>query len=222
LCQDHASRIGFLRGAPQEHLIGPMADYVRSHGGHIHTDAQIRQIELNAAGDSVVALHVAQRVPNGVVALQRVPADYFVLALPIHNLKKLIPPALQSQPYFGGLMKLSGVPVVTVHLWTDRQISGLDNCLFSPDGVIPVYADMANTTPEYRTPGGGSRFQFVVAPAKDLIGLSDEQIVDKVWTNVRDIFPATSEGARITKSVVVRVPQSVYGPYPGVDQYRVT
>jgi 15-cis-phytoene desaturase len=95
---------------------------------------------------------------------------------------------------------------------------------------------MANTTPEYRakiaagagdnsqTPAvfsTGSRFQFVVAPAKDLIVKSDAEIVETVWRSVRDVFPEGSRDARIVKSVVVRVPQSVYGPYPGLDKYRV-
>ena len=219
----HASRIGFLRGSPQEHLIGPVANFVTQHGGCIHSDAQVERIEMSADGTRVVALHIAHTGRDRHAPPQHITADYFVLALPIHNLKKLIPRQLQALPYFEGLMKLDGVPVVTVHLWTDKQISSLDNCLFSPDGLIPVYADMANTTPEYRRgwAENGSRFQFVVAPAQDLIHLSDEVIVDRVWANVSDVFPETSRDARIVKSVVVRIPHSVYGPLPGLDQYRV-
>jgi 15-cis-phytoene desaturase len=227
LRQNHASRIGLLQGSPQEHLIGPMADYVARLGGRIHAESKIERIELAPDGNSVAALHVAERGQS-----RRVEADYFVTALPIHNLKRLIPDEVKSQPYFDGLTKLSGVPVVTVHLWTDKQISNLDNCLFSPDGVIPVYADMANTTPEYRAKIAGnghvpppfttgSRFQFVVAPAEELIGKSDEEIVAAAWASVQDVFPDTARDARIVKSAVVRVPQSVYGPYPGLDRYRV-
>jgi 15-cis-phytoene desaturase len=230
LRENNASRVGFLRGSPQQHLIGPMADYVTSHGGCIHTGTTIERIELSSDYSRVAALHISQPGLDGQPEpVQRVTADDFVLALPIHNLKKLIPDELKPLPYFDGLMKLNGVPVITAHLWTDKQISHLDNCLFSPDGLIPVYADMANTTPEYRrtTAAGdgmatrGSRFQFVVAPAQELMGLSDEEIVAKVWANVQDVFPETSRDARIVKSAVVRVPQSVYGPLPGLDQYRV-
>jgi 15-cis-phytoene desaturase len=124
-------------------------------------------------------------------------------------------------------MQIESVPVVTVHLWADRQISYFDNILFSPDGVIPVYADMANTTPEYRTNGNGtmasrkSRFQFVVAPAHDLIREGDEAIIDQVWDSVQRNFPATAKDAKIEKYQVVRIPQSVYWPKPGTDKYRV-
>ncbi len=226
LRQNNASRIGFLRGSPQQHLIGPMADFITSHGGRIHADSKVERIEMSADGTRVAALHIRA----GTAEPQPVTADHFLMALPIHNLKRLIPESLKSQPYFEGLTRLNGVPVLTVHLWTDKQVSHIDNCLFSPDGVIPVYADMANTTPEYRRPGDtdganmagrGSRFQFVVAPADELMSLSDEEIVARVWANVCDVFPDASANARIIKSAVVRVPQSVYGPLPGLDKYRV-
>jgi 15-cis-phytoene desaturase len=228
LRENNASRIGLLRGSPQEHLIGPMADFITSHGGHIYGDSKVERIEMSHDGTRVEALHISTNGGSPAEPQpQRRTADYFVMALPIHNLKRLIPESLKQMSYFNGLTKLNGVPVVTAHLWTDKQISNLDNCLFSPDGVIPVYADMANTTPEYRRPddtgmaGRGSRFQFVVAPADTLMSLSDEEIVAKVWANVRDVFPDTSADARIIKSTVVRVPQSVYGPLPGLDKYRV-
>ena len=231
LRENNASRIGLLRGAPQQHLIGPMAGFITRHGGCVHSDARVERIELSSDGTRVEALHVSHTGAGRQSPTQRITADHFVLALPIHNLKKLIPEPLKALPYFDGLMRFSGVPVITAHLWTDKQISFLDNCLFSPDGIIPVYADMANTTPEYRRQpqdagnatmaGRGSRFQFVVAPADKLIQCSDEEIVAQVWASVQDVFPDTARDARIVKSAVVRVPQSVYGPLPGLDRYRV-
>ena len=222
-----ASRMGFLKGSPEKYLIGPMADYVRDRGGVIETNAKITNIELDA--DGKIAGLCVQR---GHEPPELMTADEYVLALPIHNLKRLIPQEWQSNPYFGGLMNIGGVPVITLHLWLDRQISFVDNILFNPEG-IPVYADMANTTPDYRKASdkGGtnreamatrkSRFQFVVAPADKLMSADDEEIVDQVWNTIQANFPKTSKGAQIEKYKVVRVPQSVYWPRPGLDKYRV-
>ncbi len=222
LRQNNASRMGFLQGSPDVHLMGPIADYIKSRGGRILTDVKIVSVETDDSG-RMSGLCVQHG--NGQPELMT--ADDYVLALPIHNLKRLIPPRWRQDPYFDGLMQIEGVPVVTVHLWADRQISYVDNILFSPDGVIPVYADMANTTPEYCTNGNGtmasrrSRFQFVVAPAHDLINADDETIIDQVWVSVQCNFPQTARDAKIEKYRIVRVPQSVYWPKPGIDKYRV-
>ncbi len=217
-----ASRMGFLKGSPETHLIGPMAKYITDRGGRVLTNRKILSIETDEQGH-ISGLCVQHN--NGQPELMT--ADDYVMALPIHNLKRLIPERWKADPYFDGLMQIEGVPVVSVHLWADRQISYVDNILFSPDGVIPVYADMANTTPEYRTSGNGtmasrkSRFQFVVAPAHDLINQDDEAIIDVVLDSVQRNFPETAKDAHIEKYKVVRVPQSVYWPKPGTDKYRV-
>jgi 15-cis-phytoene desaturase len=220
---NYASKMGFLKGSPEDHLVRPIADYIKRHGAKIHTGTKIVSIETDDQG-RISGLCVQR----GDGAPELMTADEYVLALPIHNLKKLIPQRWQDDPYFAGLKQIESVPVVSVHLWADRQISFVDNILFSPDGVIPVYADMANTTPEYRRaddPGSiekrKSRFQFVVAPAFDLIDQSDEEIIDAVWDSIRRNFPETSKDAKIEKVRVVRVPQSVYWPKPGTDKLRV-
>jgi 15-cis-phytoene desaturase len=222
LRQNEASRMGFLKGSPEKNLIGPMADYIRAKGGKVSTNVKIVSIETDRTG-KITGLCMQRG--NGEPVLMT--ADEYVLALPIHNLKRLITPQWSQYDYFDGLMQIEGVPVVTVHLWADRQISYMDNILFSPDGVIPVFADMANTTPEYRTNGNGtfesrkSRFQFVVAPAYDLINADDETIIDEVWNSIKRNFPETSKDAVIEKVKIVRIPQSVYWPKPGIDKLRV-
>jgi 15-cis-phytoene desaturase len=217
-----ASKMGFLKGSPDRHLIGPIAQYITDRGGKITPNTKILSIETGPVG-KISGLCVQ----HGDGTPELLTADEYLLALPIHNLKKILPAAWSSDPYFAGLQKIEGVPVITVHLWADRQISYVDNILFSPDGVIPVYADMSNTTPEYRTNGNGtmasrkSRFQFVVAPAHDLIDKDDETVMQAVWDSVKRNFPETSKDAQIEKYRIVRVPQSVYWPKPGTDKYRV-
>ncbi|HEY8291702.1 MAG TPA: FAD-dependent oxidoreductase, partial [Thermomicrobiales bacterium] len=148
--------------------------------------------------------------------------DWFMLALPVHKLNRLIPAQWRrDERYFAGLSQFEGVPVITVQLWFDRQVTHINNILFCPDGRIPVYADLANTTPEYAF-GGKSRMEFCVAPARDLMDLPDDEIVRRTKANVDATFPDTGPQARIVKSTVVRIPQSVYWPKPGIDHLRPT
>jgi 15-cis-phytoene desaturase len=213
-----ASMMGFLKGSPEEYLIAPLANYIRKKGGNIHTDAKAATLLYD--GEKITGVQMA----NG----ETLTADYYLTALPVHNLKKVLPESLKEKyQFFRNIDEFQGVPVITVQLWYDKQISYVDNIMFSPDGVIPFYADMANTTPDYAvlrglTHQGKSRFEFGVAPAKHFIHLSDEEIIAKVDASVRDIFPETSKGAKILKHTIVRIPQSVYAAVPGMDAKRPT
>jgi 15-cis-phytoene desaturase len=213
-----ASCMGFLKGAPQEYLHKPLIDYSASRGAQFKTDVAVDELLFDGTQINGVQLR------NGEIRT----ADYYLSALPIHNLNKVLPDNLKRHDqFFGRLDNLEAVPVISVQLWYDKEITSADNVLFSPDGVIPVYANLARTTPEYRTLrgepfSGKSRFEFCVAPAKTLMGLSKEEIIHLVDMSVRSCYPETSKGARILKSTLVKIPHSVYAPLPGMEQHRPT
>ncbi|MBA3533374.1 MAG: FAD-dependent oxidoreductase [Ardenticatenales bacterium] len=210
LRQNGASRMGFLKGSPGDTFTGPLLRHLEGKGVTIRGNAGVRRLHTGPQRQLM-----AVELENG----EMIQGDEFILALPVHKLNQLVPAVWQDEPYFQNLRQFEGVPVISVQLWLDRQISHIDNVLFNPDGIIPVYADMGNTTPHYHN-SGNSRFQFVVAPARDLMHLSEEEIVQQVWADVCRTFPKTTPGARITKSTVVKIQQSVYWPKPGLDALR--
>ncbi|NTU68985.1 MAG: NAD(P)-binding protein [Chlorobiaceae bacterium] len=213
-----ASRMGFLKGSPQEYLHQPLVEYSTKRGAQFLTAATVDELLFDGQRIQGVQLRSGEILD----------ADFYLSALPIHNLRKVMPASLRKHDrFFGNLDMLEGVPVVSVQIWYDREVTDVDNVLFSPDGVIPVYANLCRTTPDYRTLRGepfegGTRFEFCVAPAKELMGLTNDEIVQRVDRSVRANFPVNSQGAKILKSTVVRIPQSVYAPLPGMEQYRPT
>ena len=208
-----ASRMGFLSGSPAEKLIGPLADWVRRRGGTIRTRTRVAELIPSERARAVAGV----RLENGEI----IPAAGVILAVPVHRLTRLVRREWRGESYFDNLTHFEGVPVMSVQLWLDRQVTGIDNVLFGPDGRIPVYADMGNTTPDYRN-GGNSRLHFCVAPARDLMEMSDEEVYARVWSDFADCFPRTAPGARIVKRSIVRIPKSVYWPKPGIDCLRPT
>ncbi|MCS6989414.1 MAG: FAD-dependent oxidoreductase [Chloroherpetonaceae bacterium] len=213
-----ASMMGFLKGSPEDYLIGPLVNYLRKKGATIQSGR--KALSLIYDGNRIAGA----KMDDG----ETLVADYYLTALPVHNLKKVLPENLKrAHQFFRDIDEFVGVPVVTVQVWYDRQITTIDNILFSPDGVIPFYADLALTTPEYAVLRGAShqgktRFQVGVAPAKEVIKLSDEEIVARVDASVKDLFPETAKDAKILKHAIVRIPQSVYAPYPGLESKRPT
>ncbi len=213
-----ASCMGFLKGAPEEHLIAPLKQYSETRGAECMNGTEAE--ELLYEGGEIRGV----RLSNGKV----LEADYYLCALPVHNLNRVLPETMKRErAFFGDLQQFEGVPVISVQIWYDRQITSENNVLFSPDGIIPVYADLANTTPEYRTlrgepHEGKSRFEFCVAPADGLLGRTKDEIIGMVDGDIRSCFPETSKGARILKSTLVKIPQSVYAPLPDMERFRPT
>jgi 15-cis-phytoene desaturase len=207
----NASKMGFLSGSPAEKLIDPLTRYIKNKGGEINLNTPIKKLQFNQGSICGVEL-LDGRV---------VQADHYLLALPIHKLQSVLPTELRQEKFFSNLYHFEGVPVITAQLWFDRQVSNVNNILFSPDGVIPVYADLGNTTPDYSC-GGHSRVEAVVAPARELFHLDDREIVARVSDDIRRYFPKLATGAKVLKSTVVRIPRSVYWPKPGVDHLRPT
>ena len=213
-----ASRMGFLKGSPQDYLHQPLIDYSVSRGAEFRRNVVVEELLFDGTEIKGVQLR------NGEILT----ADYYLCALPIHNLNKVLPHNLkQHDQFFSKLEHLDGVPVISVQIWYDKEIAPADNVLFSPDGVIPVYANLACTTPEYQTLrnepfSGKSRFEFCVAPARTLMGLSKDEIIQRVDQSVRSCYPVTSQGAQILKSTLVKIPRSVYAPLPGMERYRPT
>jgi 15-cis-phytoene desaturase len=159
---------------------------------------------LNGAGDEVLT------------------ADAYVSAMPVDPLKVMLPEPWRNMDYFKQLDGLEGVPVINVHLWFDRKLTEIDHLLFSRSPLLSVYADMSNTCREYANPDR-SMLELVLAPAKDWINKSDEEIVEATLVELEKLFPNHFGGdnpAKLLKSHVVKTPRSVYKATPGRQQYR--
>ncbi len=213
-----SSCMGFLKGAPQEYLHQPLINWSASRGAVFNSNTAVDELLFDGREIKGVQLR------NGEILT----ADYYLSALPIHNLNKVLGDSLKKHDgFFGSLSNLEAVPVISVQIWYDKEITPIDNVLFSPDGVIPVYANLARTTTDYRTLRGepftgGTRFEFCVAPAAPLMGRTREEIIRMVDLDVRNCYPESSRGAKILKSTLVKIPHSVYAPLPHMEQHRPT
>ena len=218
LQETDGSKMAFLDGNPPERLCQPIVDYVRAHGGEVHLDSPLREIQLAADG------RVAGFRIGGIKGKepQQIQADAYVSAMPVDPLKLLLPEAWKELPYFSKLDGLIGVPVINIHLWFDRKLTKIDHLLFSRSDLLSVYADMSNTCREYEDPNK-SMLELVFAPAKDWIGRPDAEIVAATLEELKRLFPMHFNGddqARLLKSKVVKTPQSVYKTVPGCQQLR--
>jgi len=210
-----ATKFGFFRKNPGDSMIEPMRQYIQSKGGRIFIDAPLSRFELNE--DQTIRCAVLR---DG----HKIEADAYISALPVHNVKKVIPNEWLRHDYFRNLHEFVGSPVANCQLWFDRKITDTDNLMFSQGTVFATFADVSITCPEDFQAGmgsasGGSVMSLVLAPAHQLMDLPNEVIISMVMKDIHDRFPK-SRDAKLLKSTLVKIPQSVYKAVPDVDKFR--
>lgn len=218
LQEKNGSKMAFLDGSPTERLCQPIVDYITARGGIVKLNAPVKEFLLSA--DKTVRGFLIRGL-NG-AADEVVTADVYVSAMPVDPLKAMLPQPWREMEFFKKLNGLEGVPVINIHLWFDRKLTDIDHLLFSRSPLLSVYADMSNTCRGYANPHR-SMLELVLAPAKDWISKSDEEIVEATMAELKKLFPqqlATSQPAKLLKYHVVKTPRSVYKATPGRQQYR--
>lgn len=210
-----ATKFGFFHKNPGDSMIEPMRQYIQSKGGRIFIDAPLARFELN--GDQSVRCAVLR---DG----HKIEADAYISALPVHNVKKVVPNEWLQHDYFRNLHEFVGSPVANCQLWFDRKITDTDNLMFSQGTTFATFADVSITCPGDFQAGtgsanGGSVMSLVLAPAHQLMDLPNEVVIEMVMKDIRDRFPKARE-ARLLKSTLVKIPQSVYKAVPDVDKFR--
>jgi 15-cis-phytoene desaturase len=215
LQQKDGSCIAYLDGAPPERLCQPIADYVISRGGEIHTGAGLKEIML--AKDGTV-----EKLVIGGSSVQNISADAYVSAMSVDAFKNYLPQKWHDLDYFQQLDHLEGVPVINVQIWFDRKLTDIDHTLFSRSPILSVYSDMSNSCKEYAN-SERSMLSLVVAPAAEWIDCPNSEILAATLSELAKLFPThLPTPAKVLKSHVVKTPRSIYTAIPGREKFRPT
>ena len=87
------SQTAFIDGNQPERLCAPMVAHVEARGGKVHTGAPLSALQVDEASGSVTGLQMASgEVLSGF--------DYYVSAVPVDVMKKLVPARWSTMPYF--------------------------------------------------------------------------------------------------------------------------
>ena len=203
-----ASRAGFLDGPPGPRFVDPLTAHVRERGVRVETGAAVAELLFSADRCTGV------RTRDGRVF----EAERVILAVPVHDAKKLLPAAMLRDPLVRGVGLLQSSPVINAHLWFDRPVSPFTNLMFSPGTILGVHADLGQGSPGYGWPGK-SFIEACVAPADDLMALDDEAVVARVMDDMERLYPLARR-EHLVKAKLVRVPRSVYRASPGAERLR--
>eukprot|EP01041_Mallomonas_annulata_P019599 gene19599-39014_t len=157
-------------------------------------------------------------------------ADEYISAVPVDIMKRLLPRAWSTMPFFLQMNELEGIPVINLHMWFDKKLKNVDHLCFSRSPLLSVYADMSTTCKEYYDEKK-SMLELVFAPCSPLaggnvnwMGKSDDEIIHATMLELERLFPtevaADGSKAKLLKFAVVRTPRSVYAAIPGRNKFR--
>lgn len=201
------------RGAREELIFAPLADWLRARGVVIETGRKLAHVLHDAEGG-----HERWGRIGGFAMAdgERVEADAYVLAVPAWHLMPLLPPALRETGYFERIDALPTAPAISVQLWFDRDAVGTGGFTLLSGAPVPVYQDQAtNAYPWAR----GSRVSLILSPADELLGKDDAALIAIALRALRASEPMARD-ANVVKSVVLRHPQHLIRPLPGAMRQR--
>ncbi len=197
-----AGRIG-VPLLPLSEMYAGAAAYIQARGGVIRLRTSVDALEQAERGWRVDG----ERFDNVVLALPFEATAKFVPQLPEGAARDALATSMQ---------RFEHVPLAGVHLWFDREITELPHAVLLDTTIQWMYQrDKLGGKRETK----GSRLELVISVARDLVGMSQREIVELAVRELALFFPVVRE-AKLVKSVVTKEVRATFAVPPGLDAHR--
>jgi len=200
-----AAAIGYSRVGLSTLMEGAVREYLAARGGEVRTGVAVRGLALSDGRATGVVLDGGEVVPAAAV----------VAAVPPDALLSLLPGEVAREPFFRRLGEFRYSPIVNVHLWYERPVTGLEFAAFLNSSLQWVF----NKTKMWGQTGPVQQLDISLSaahlwaewPGRDLIEAMSKE-VGAFFPRARVIAPAYA--------LVVKQPQATFSPRPGVRRLR--
>lgn len=181
---------------------------IEQGGGLVETHAAVETLEFDARG-AIGGV----RLRDG----RRLQAANFIAAVPPAQLVRLLPEGAIVDPFFARLGGLTSSPIICVHAWFDREITGAafvgfvgttTQWLFNKRRIFAEHGERAN-----------GYLSFVISGARKLVDSGNEELLDLVTGDLNAMISA-SRDARLLKALVLKEKQATMAPSPECDRLR--
>jgi squalene-associated FAD-dependent desaturase len=198
-----AGRMG-VPSVPLTELYNAAGEYIRARNGVVQVRSSIDRFSADA---------------NGVVlsnSSKELRFDYTVMAVPFDALERMLPGAPEADSLRSMLGRFETSPITGIHLWFDRQITGLDHAVLLDRTIQWMFH---KSRLQGRADTQGSYVELVVSSSKSLVEKSRNEVIELALKELREFFPAACQ-AQLVKATVIKEVHATYSPLPGVDRYR--
>ena len=200
-----ARRMGIPQ-VPLTELYNSARDYIAKHEGTIRFRASVQSFTPTRQG---VRIKLQDSEKD---------FDYGILAVPFDSLSKLLPDVPESSETREKLTHFETSPITGVHLWFDRQITGLPHAVLL-DRTIQWMFHKSELLKREESDTNPSYVELVISASKSLRDKPRQEIIDLALAELREFFPAARD-ANVIKSTVIKEVNATFSPVPGIDRYR--
>ncbi|MEW4488869.1 hydroxysqualene dehydroxylase HpnE [Thalassoglobus sp. JC818] len=173
-------------------------------------------VELNTRLDELQGNQKQVEVAKFRNREQLVEADEFILAVPPHQIGKLVSSEVASGLPVEQFEQIETAPITSVHLWFDREITPMRHAVL----VDRVGQWLFNRQDLTEQAGDDvHRYQVVVSDSRNFDAKSSDEIISTVVDELKEIWPAT-KSAKIVHSRVITERRAVFSAVPGIDSLR--
>lgn len=180
------------------------------------------------------SLGVAMRLKTGVERLEQgsdggwklvaggyyISADAVVLATDFRQTRALLAglqrDASQADPVHDGIAEFLPAPITTIHLWYDRDVTGIDHAVLLDTRIQWMFAkSRIRRWPAER----GTYLELVISASWPELKMGREEILASALREAELFLPAIKQ-AKLIKSGVLKEARATFSVTPGLDKFR--
>lgn len=205
---DH-HEIGFAKVGLGDLYTTKAQSYITNKRGKIKLGKKVRKIVIKN-----------RKIDHLLLDKGKITADLYVSTLTPLQLREILPLDLMSGEFFGHLNAFEPVPYITVSLWFDKKITQRKFwALLSSKKRQYFNTDFYDQSNIYKGHRDYSLITSNIIYSRPYHHLSDREIVNQTLYELS--MAVSIMKAKLTHSVVHRVPYVVYAPYPGMRQHKL-
>lgn len=190
-------------------FVAPAEKFFAKHGVNVRLRAPVKKVNVENGRVTGATLNDGEFVA----------ADAVICAVPVWQVRGMLDEMPGCEVYYRACDELKPVPIVSVNYYLDRSIGMSDwgEILYGGEGVLEQIWD--RQIMHGRKPDKTWFYSTTVSASYELIGKSNQEIVDTQMAMIRRYYPQARD-ANVVHSHIVRMPQSTYRQAPGTAGVR--
>ena len=200
-----ASRIALAKVGLSDLYVPESVAMIEQVGGKVLTKSPIERLEIRDNRVTGVVLRDGRRIA----------ADRVISTVPPHAFLKLLPPERVAQdPYFSRIAELRYAPIISIHLWFDREITD-----YQFVGLLDTTIQWLFNRSKIDEKASKGHLSLVISGAHAYDEWPEKKILTLALEELRRLFPE-ADHAVLLRSRVIKEHTATLSPGVGVEKLR--